>query len=75
MNCRRLRGRFYRKAGGGRMFGHRCKDYCAGCIVCDGYRFLDETGRFPRSFDEAFVFSRQCVMEEESSPSREKEEA
>lgn len=65
MKVRRLRWRFYRKTGGCRQVGHRCKDYCAGCIVCDFYRFLDERGRFPYSFDEAREFSRQCVEQSE----------
>lgn len=48
---RQLRWRFYRKTGGPREIGHRCKDYCPGCIVCECYRYLDQHGRFP-SFDE-----------------------
>lgn len=51
MNIRRLRLRTYRKTGGPRQIGHRCKVYCAGCIVCESYRFLDQHGRFP-SFNE-----------------------
>lgn len=51
MNIRQLRHRFYRKTGGPRQIGHRCKDYFPGCIVCERYRFLDQHGRFP-SFDE-----------------------
>lgn len=48
---RKLRWRFYRKTGGPRGIGNRCKLY-AGCIVCESYRIYDATGRFP-SFDEA----------------------
>lgn len=51
MKVRQLRLRFYRKTGGPRQIGHRCKDYCPGCIVCESYRFLDQHGRFP-SFGE-----------------------
>ena len=64
MKTRKLRSRFYRKSGGGRHIGRRCKAYMAGCIVCDSYRFLDETGRFPRGFDEAAEFSEQCARQE-----------
>lgn len=64
MNARRLRKRFYRKSGGPRAIGLRCKVYCAGCIVCDSYRFLDERGRFPYTFDEAAEFSDACVRAE-----------
>lgn len=61
MKARNLRRRFYRKRGGPyRTVGLRCKDYCAGCIVCDFYRFNDERGRFPRSFEEAYQFSQQA---------------
>lgn len=51
MSIRTLRNRFYRKTGGPRGIGHRCKEFFPGCIVCESYRFLDERGRFP-SFDE-----------------------
>ena len=51
MKVRSLRERFYRKTGGPRQIGNRCKDYGPGCIVCESYRFYDERGRFP-SFDE-----------------------
>lgn len=51
MKTRRLRWRFYRKVGGARGVGNRCKAYCPGCIVCESYRFLDQHGRFP-TFDE-----------------------
>lgn len=51
MNTRRLRGRFYRKTGGPRGIGGRCKVYCAGCIVCESYRYLERHGRFP-TFEE-----------------------
>lgn len=65
MKVRDLRGRFYRKAGGGRNIGLRCKVYCAGCIVCDSFRFLDERGRFPYDFEEAGAFSDECVRADE----------
>ena len=32
--------------------GKRCKDFTWHCIVCESYRFLDDKGRFPHSFDE-----------------------
>jgi hypothetical protein len=32
--------------------GKRCKDFTWHCIVCESYRFLDDNGRFPHSFDE-----------------------
>ena len=51
MKVRRLRWRFYRKTGGPRGVGLRCKDYGPGCMICESYRFFDEHGRFP-SFDE-----------------------
>ncbi len=51
MKVRNIRKRFYRKQGGPRGIGLRCKDYAAGCIVCDSYRFYDRFGRFP-SYEE-----------------------
>ena len=51
MKVQRLRRRFYRKTGGPRQIGHRCREYFPGCIVCESYRFLDQHGRFP-TFDE-----------------------
>lgn len=51
MNVRKLRWRFYKKKGGGRNIGLRCKDYCSGCIVCESWKFRDEHGRFP-SYEE-----------------------
>lgn len=51
MKLKRLRWRFYRKTGGPRGIGNRCKDYGPGCLVCESYRFYDQHGRFP-SFDE-----------------------
>jgi hypothetical protein len=67
VKVRLLRKRFYRKSGGARQIGRRCKDYCAGCIVCDSYRMLDEIGRFPRSFDEAHLFSELCMRQDEAA--------
>lgn len=51
MKVRNIRWRFYRKAGGPREIGNRCKEYAEGCIICDAWKFYDERGRFP-SFDE-----------------------
>jgi hypothetical protein len=51
MKVRKLRWRFYKKRGGPRQIGNRCKDYEPGCIVCDAYRVYDQTGRFP-TFEE-----------------------
>jgi hypothetical protein len=51
MKIRKLRGRVYRKKGGPRGLGNRCKEYYEGCIVCDSYKVYDETGRFP-SYEE-----------------------
>lgn len=56
MSIRRLRWRFYRKTGGPRGVGNRCKDYAPGCIGCESYRFLNCFGRFP-SFDEVVAIS------------------
>jgi hypothetical protein len=56
MSVRRLRRRFYRKTGGPRGIGNRCKDYGPGCIVCESYRHLDQHGRFP-TFEEARAIS------------------
>jgi hypothetical protein len=39
--------------------GKRCPEYMAGCIICDGYRFFDENGRYPFSFEELFYYSKQ----------------
>lgn len=44
---RNLRWRFYRKTGGPRNVGNRCKTYCPGCIVCATYRLFYLTGGFP----------------------------
>jgi hypothetical protein len=49
--------------------GLRCKAYQAGCIVCDSYRFFDESGRFPYSFEEANAFSQEKQREDESEES------
>lgn len=67
MKVRHLKRRSYRKTGGGPNFGLRCKDYCAGCLLCDSFRFLDENGRFPRYYDEAQAFSDQCVLAESAA--------
>lgn len=67
MKVRSLRKRTYRKAGGPRRIGLRCKEYCAGCIVCECYRFLDDFGRFP-SFDEAMRRGEAAVLAEEVLP-------
>jgi hypothetical protein len=47
MKVRKLRNRFYRKTGGPRGWGNRCKEYGPGCSLCEMYRFLDDHGRFP----------------------------
>ena len=52
MNLRKLRRRVYRKSGGGPNIGNRCKDFEPGCIICQSWKFKDDFGRFPRSFDE-----------------------
>jgi hypothetical protein len=51
MKVRQLRWRFYKKTGGPRGWGNRCKDYGPGCLLCEMYRYLDAYGRFP-SFEE-----------------------
>lgn len=61
MNVRRLRWRFYKKRGGPRGLGYRCKDYCAGCIVCESYRYLDQHGRFP-TFEEISPICELIMM-------------
>lgn len=35
-----------------RYAGKRCTDYMPGCGCCDYWRFYDEIGRFPYTFDE-----------------------
>ena len=51
MEVRKLRKRFYKKTGGPKGIGNRCKEYVEGCIVCESYRYFDQHGRFPL-FDE-----------------------
>lgn len=34
----------------------RCRTYESGCVICDGWRFRDEHGRFVRSFSELYNF-------------------
>ena len=67
MKLRKLRGRAYRKKGGGPNLGNRCKDYAAGCAVCEGWRFKDATGRFPYSFDELSEWPGYNDGQDESS--------
>ena len=35
-----------------RKIGNRCKAYCYSCVICESYRFLRETNRFPYTYDE-----------------------
>lgn len=56
---RTLRNRFYKKKGGPRGWGNRCSEYCAGCIVCESYKFKDEHGYFP-SFDVIHPISQEA---------------
>jgi hypothetical protein len=56
MKVTKLRWRFYRKTGGPRGWGNRCKDYGPGCMRCEMYRYLDEHGRFP-TWDQARAIS------------------
>lgn len=67
MNIRRLRMRFYRKTGGPRHIGLRCKAYGPGCLVCESYRFLDEHGRFPSS-DEVIAISDEVLGNTRNQP-------
>lgn len=59
-SVRRLRSRFYKKRGGPRGIGNCCSDYCAGCIVCESYKYLREHGRFP-SFKEVNPICREAM--------------
>ena len=34
-------------------WGRRCSHYANGCIGCSAWRFYDERGRYPYSFEEA----------------------
>lgn len=56
MNMRRLkRIRYTNRSTEGFLRGFkakRCRSYCAGCPVCEYWRFYDATGRFPRLFEE-----------------------
>ena len=36
----------------------RCKQYVAGCPICDEWKFYDTHGRFTYSFDELWTFSQ-----------------
>ena len=47
MKVRKLKWRFYRKQGGPRGWGNRCKLYAQGCPCCDAYMFFYQHGRFP----------------------------
>lgn len=60
MKVRKNRWRFYRKTGGPRQIGNRCKMYGAGCIVCEAYRLYDATGTFP-TFDVAHYACREVM--------------
>lgn len=52
MNLRAMKRRAMPKRHNRRFYGKRCSDYFAGCLVCDYWRFKDESGRFPYSGDE-----------------------
>lgn len=56
MKVRSLKWRFYRKTGGPRGWGLRCKVYAPGCLLCEFYRYFDESGRFP-TVDEVIAIS------------------
>lgn len=64
MKVRSLRRRFYRK-NGYHYWGYRCKVYCAGCVVCEAWKFLDTHGRFP-SFEETDELSIATSMRMEA---------
>ena len=57
MNQRKLRYHRMKVKQSSRL-GSRCREYMAGCVTCDGYRFLDENGRYPWSFDELQKYSQ-----------------
>lgn len=44
-------------------FGLRCKDYCAGCIICEAYRHLDQFGGFPESYEALSEFAKEQKVE------------
>lgn len=62
MKVRKNRWRFYRKAGGPRQIGNRCKVYGQGCIVCETYKLFDRNGKFP-SYEEAHDEAVRVVPE------------
>lgn len=39
--------------------GNRCKEYSAGCAVCEAYRYLDLHGRFPDTVEELWDFMKE----------------
>lgn len=59
MKVKKQRWRFYKKKGGGRGIGLRCKEYSPGCICCESYKFYDEHGRFP-TLDEVFPIAEEA---------------
>lgn len=52
------------KTGGGPNFGLRCKEYCPGCVVCEGWRFYDQHGRFPYSYEEIRPIQQEVMRQE-----------
>lgn len=65
MKVRNQRWRFYKKRGGPRGIGHRCKgEQYLGCIVCASYDYLDKHGKFP-DFETAHAITMQTLKEEE----------
>ena len=50
--------------------GKRCKDFAWGCIICESYKFLDDKGRFPHTFDEVYGWAQPYRDEYDASPER-----
>lgn len=64
MKVRQQRWRFYRKKGGPRGIGLRCKgEQYMGCIICASYAHLDEHGKFP-DFDTAHAITQEVMRKE-----------
>lgn len=50
--------------------GKRCKDFQWHCIICESYKFLDQRGRFPNSFEEVWAWAQPFRAEYDASPER-----
>ena len=66
MKLRDRKRRVYRSPGTYNL-GRPCKIYHPGCIVCEGYRFFRERGRFAYTYEELSAYIRMLDATEEAA--------